>query len=87
MNTEEQGKKMSQLIARCWADESFKAKLLADTVAVLKAEGIDLPTGVIVKAVENTDKTFNLVIPLRPENLSDDQLYSVSAGLCGGLTR
>ena len=33
MNQEEQGKKMSQLIAKCWADEGFKQKLLADPAA------------------------------------------------------
>ncbi len=83
MNTEEQGKKMSQLIARCWADESFKAKLLADPAAVLKAEGLAMPQGVTVKAVENTEKTFHLLIPAKPAHLSDEQLEDVAAGACG----
>jgi len=30
MNQEERGKKMSQLLAKCWADEGFKRKLLAE---------------------------------------------------------
>ena len=45
MNQEEQGKKMSQLLAKCWADEGFKRKLLADPAATLKAEGAELPAG------------------------------------------
>ena len=46
MNQEEQGKKISQLIARCWADEGFKQKVLADPAATLRAEGLELPAGV-----------------------------------------
>lgn len=80
MNVEEQGKKLSQLIAKSWADGSFKAKLLADPAAVLKSEGVEMPQGVTVKAVENTDKTFYLVIPVKPADLSDEQLEGVSGG-------
>ena len=50
MNQEEYGKKMSQLIAKCWADEGFKRKLLADATATLKAEGEELPAGLSFKA-------------------------------------
>lgn len=82
MNAEEQGKKLSQLVAKCWADENFKAKVLADPATVLKAEGIDVPQGVTVEAVENNDKTFHLVIPAKPTDLSDEQLDCVSAGHC-----
>ena len=80
MNAEEQGKKMSQIIAKSWADESFKAKLLADPATVLKAAGLDVPPGVTVKALENTDKTLHLVIPAKPADLSDEQLDDVAAG-------
>jgi len=82
MNQEEQGKKMGQLIAKCWADEDFKAKLLADPAAVLKAEGAELPEGITIKAVENTDKVFHLVIPPKPSDseLSDDDLDNVAGG-------
>jgi hypothetical protein len=40
---EEQRKKMGQLIAKCWADEGFKLKLLADSAAAPRAEAIELP--------------------------------------------
>ena len=80
MNKEEQGKKMSQLIAKCWADEGFKRKLLADPAATLKAEGVALPAGLSVKAVENTDKVFHLVIPAKPTDLSDKDLEKVAGG-------
>lgn len=80
MNHEEQGRKISQLIAKCWADESFKQKLLADPAATLKAEGTELPAGLSVKALENTDQVFHLVIPARPTELSDEELDTVAAG-------
>ena len=80
MNNEEQGKKMNQIIAKCWADEAFKAKLLADPAATLKAEGAEVPAGLTVKAVENTDQVFHLVIPAKPTDLSDEDLDKVAGG-------
>jgi len=76
MNQEEQGKKMAQLIAKCWADEAFKQKLLADPAATLKKEGVELPDGRSVKAVENTDEVFHLVIPLKEEGVEMGQLIA-----------
>jgi len=84
MNQEEQNKQMGQLIAKCWADEDFKAKLLADPAAVLSAEGAEVPEGVTIKAVENTDTVFHLVIPAAPSDLSDEDLDAVSGGLYEG---
>ena len=82
MSKEEQGKKMGQIIAKCWADEGFKQKLLADPMATLKAEGAVLPAGLTVKAVENTDQVFHLVIPAKPTDLSDEDLDKVAGGVC-----
>jgi hypothetical protein len=42
MNQEEQSKKMGQVIAKCWSDEGFKRKQLADPMATLTAEGVEL---------------------------------------------
>jgi hypothetical protein len=66
MNQEEQGKKISQLVAKCWADEGFKQKVLADPAATLRAEGVELPPGRSYVAHENTDKVVHLVIPAKP---------------------
>ena len=82
MDQDEQGKKVGQLIAKCWSDESFKRKLLADPAATLKAEGLEVPSGLSVKAVEDTDKVFHLVIPARPTDLSDEDLDKVAGGAC-----
>jgi len=63
MNQEEQAKALSQLVAKCWADEGFKQQLLADPVATLKVQGLALPAGQQVKVLENTDQVVHLVIP------------------------
>lgn len=83
MNQSVQDKKIGQLVAKCWSDDGFKRKLLADPAATLKAEGIqaEVPAGLTIKAVENTDKVFHLVIPAKPTELSDDDLENVSGGL------
>jgi hypothetical protein len=84
MNQEEQGKKISQLIARCWADEGFKQKVLADPAATLRAEGLELPADLSYVAHENTEKVFHLVIPAKPTELSDEDLdQAVGGSGCG----
>src|ERR1700745_3484707 len=84
MNQGEKERKLSQIIAKCWADESFKRKLLTNTEAILSAEGVELPAGLSVKVLENTDKVFHLVIPPKPTELSDEDLDKVAAGdVCG----
>src|SRR6478736_10356323 len=79
---EEQAKKMGSVIAKCWSDESFKKRLLADPAATLKAEGvkIELPAGMTLKAVENTDKVNHIVLPAKPTELSEEQLDMVAGG-------
>ena len=78
---EDQAKKLQQLIARAWADDAFKQKLLADPMTTLSAEGLPAPAGLTLKVVENTDKIFNLVIPAKPTDLSDSELETA-----GGLS-
>jgi len=76
----EQSKRYQQLIAKCWADEAFKQRLLADPAETLKAEGIEVPTGVRVQVVENTAQVCTLVIPVQSNDLSDEVLERVSGG-------
>ncbi|MBK5966215.1 NHLP leader peptide family natural product precursor [Thiocystis minor] len=76
----DQAKPYQQLIAKCWADDTFKQRLLADPAGTLAAEGIDVPAGVSVMVVENTEQVFHLVIPARPSELSDDELRGADGG-------
>jgi hypothetical protein len=82
MNQEEQNKKMGQIMAKAWADDAFKQKLLANATATLREEGVDVPEGVEVRVVENTDKVSYAVLPLKPraEELSDKALDRVAGG-------
>ena len=71
-----------QLVARAWADPTFKAKLLSDPAGVLKENGLAPPAGVTIKVVENTDKAIHLVLPLKPspQELSEEELHRVAGG-------
>jgi hypothetical protein len=81
MNPEEQAKRVNELVAKCWEDEGFKRQLMADPVATLQAQGVELPPGMKIQVVENTDQAFTLVIPPKPEDLSDEELDGVVGGL------
>ena len=75
-------KQYGQVVAKAWADDEFKQQLLADPAAILQAEGIPVPAGVEVRAVENTDKVVYLTLPPKPsEDLSDEQLDQISGGM------
>lgn len=82
MSNEEKSRKMGQIIAKAWSDDSFRQKLLKDATAVLKAEEVEVPEGVEIRAVENTDNVSYLVIPQQPAcvPLSDAQLANVAGG-------
>jgi hypothetical protein len=80
MNKQEQGKKIGHVITKAWHDESFKQRLLADTMAVLKEEGVEVPAGLEVRAVENTEKLVHMVIPLKPPSreFNDERLLLIA---------
>jgi hypothetical protein len=70
-----------KIIAKAWRDPAFKAELIANPAAVLKAEGVDVPAGMTVTVVENTDRQFHLVLPPVPsDELSDEALDAVAGG-------
>lgn len=72
--------RVSQLIAKCWADEAFKKKLLADPDGTLKANGVEPLEGRSFKLLEDSEKVVHLVIPRRPTDLTDEVLDGVVAG-------
>jgi len=82
MNSQDVGKALNKVIGRAWADDAFKARLLADPAATLAAEGLTPPAGLTVKVVENTDTVFNLVLPPKPQDLSDAELDQMAGGFC-----
>ena len=80
METTERLDSLQQVIARAWADDDFKTRLLADPVHTLEAAGANLPAGLEIKAMENTDRVFHLVLPAKPTHLSDLDLERIAAG-------
>ena len=79
----ENDNEFAKLIAKAWREPAFKAELSANPATALKAEGIDVPAGMTVTVLENTDKQFHLVLPPVPtDELSDEALVAVAAGYC-----
>ncbi|MEI6313345.1 MAG: NHLP leader peptide family RiPP precursor [Syntrophus sp. (in: bacteria)] len=79
---EAQGKKLGEVIKKAWNDEAFMQRLLEDATPVLIEHGVQLPAGMQVKAVTNSDKLSHFVIPPKPSTmLSDEDLDGVAAGM------
>src|SRR5262249_8016021 len=70
----------SQIVAKAWADASFKQRLLSDPHAVLKEHGIEVPGGLQVRVMENTDSVRHVILPTKhsTDELSEDALSAVA---------
>ena len=76
---------LTDLLAACWKDDALKARFMADPKAVLAERGIEMPEGMDVNVVENSDNTVHITLPVPPDGhaeLSDEEL----AGAAGGLS-
>jgi hypothetical protein len=74
---------LQKVITKCWEDEAFKERLLADPAGILAEEGVRIPQGVTVRVAVDGEDVRTLVIPLPPPGeLSDEEL--ASAALNGG---
>jgi hypothetical protein len=71
-----------QIVARAWQDQAFKKRLLADPAAVLCEHAVEVPRGVQVQVVENTDQVCYLTLPKKPSaaELSEAELAQVAGG-------
>ena len=79
----EQRNKLAALFAACWKDEALKARFMADPKAVLAEHGIDVPDGIDVNVVENSDNTVHITMPMAPdghEELSMEELSQAAGG-------
>ena len=76
--------RFGEIISKCWYDAAFKKRFMSEPKKVLAEFGMDLPAGLEVKVVENTDNVMYLTIPPNPKamagELSDNQLDAVSGG-------
>jgi hypothetical protein len=71
---------IAEVWAKAWADEGYKARLLADPAAVLTAEGIAPPPGVTLRVVEDTATIRTLVLPAKPADLTEEELGRIVGG-------
>lgn len=72
--------KWAQIVAKAWMDEKFKHRLINQPRQVLKEQGIDLPSHLNIKIVEDTKETIYLHIPIKPEGtLSETELKNIAA--------
>ena len=77
--------RLFELFAACWKDEALKNRFMADPRKVLDDHGLEVPEGIDVKVVENTDDCIHVTLPARPEGhreLTDDDLAGAAGG-CG----
>ena len=80
----EQRNAMGQLFTECWKDDALKARFMSDPKAVLAERGIDVPDGIDVNVVENSDNTVHITMPATPPggvSLSDQELTRAAGGL------
>ncbi len=85
--SDEDKKKWAEMIAKCWTDEAFKKRFKENPTAVLNEFGINCPSNITYKVVEDTKDTIYLHIPQKPEaNLSEADLKKTAAaqgcGIC-----
>jgi hypothetical protein len=64
----EHQKKWAVCVAKAWADEDYKQRLMTDTAAVLKEEGFVVPESMRIKVVENKRDVLHMVIPAKPDS-------------------
>jgi len=82
----------AQLVAKAWDDNDFKSALISDPKATIGCElGVELPRDLEIQVVEERSNKVYLVLPVRPEAVSDDELseeeLEVVAGGVYTLTR
>jgi Nitrile hydratase, alpha chain len=58
--------KWSQVVAEAWSDDEFKARLMQDPSSALKEFGIEVPAGVEIRVVEDTDRVKYVTLPPKP---------------------
>src|SRR5215468_8527734 len=72
----------TKVITKAWADPAYKARLLADPHQVLTEAGLNPPSDLKIKVVENTNHLVHLVLPPPPPSeVSERELDMVSGGV------
>jgi len=72
----------SQLVAKAWADEKLRERLLSDPMTVMEEHGLRIPPGIQVKIVQNTTGVIHLPLPPKPTpaEISEEDLSQAVTG-------
>lgn len=74
-----------QIIKKAQEDQGFKKALVENIKGAVGQLGVQLPDDVEVKVVEESIEVVYLVLPVNPDELTDDQLDDVTGGTgCSG---
>jgi len=55
-----------QIVAKAWANDIYRQRLLRDPKGTLRSEGINVPDDVDVQVIEDTPKLLHFVLPVKP---------------------
>jgi len=66
------------------SDAGFRSKLSSDPHGILNERGFDIPKGLEVRVVANTDELFHVAFPPDPNTAMSDEALALVAG--GGST-
>ena len=69
-----------QVVAKAWSDDSFKQRLISDPEAALRESGLPVQGGKKIRVVEDTADTVHVVLPAKPNELTDDELDQAAGG-------
>lgn len=75
--------KIGQIVSKAWSDPVFKQRLLANPASIAREYGLEVPAGIELRVVEDTDSVHHVILPPKPSSreLSDAQLEQVAGGL------
>lgn len=72
----------ARIVAKAWADDAYKKRLLAEPAKVAAEEGLVVPEGVALKMVEAAHRQAWLVLPPKPR---EEQPGELEARLAAGV--
>ena len=61
-----------QIVAKAWANDVYRQRLLRDPKGTLRSEGVNLADDVDVKVLEDTPKLVHFVLPVKPAGAAGD---------------
>lgn len=79
---DEQRIAMAKALAKAWADDAYKERLLSDPRSALADVGLELPADFELQILEDTPDKKHLVLPVPPAEgeIGEDALAQVSGG-------